>query len=84
MNILDVLWKLGYDVISFNEDGEYKVQFGLERQKRHGYDHMTYTIKVKEVSFNKLGNLVVDFTEVAEDNCFDVFEYKNMSADELY
>jgi len=84
MNILQVLLKLGYDILSFNENGEYKVMFGHERQKRHGYDNTRWNIKVKEVSFNGFGNLVVDFTEVDEENCFDVFEYGNMDSDELY
>lgn len=84
MNILQILWKLGYEVLSFNEDGEYKIQLGHEREKRHGYSKETWTVKVKEVSFNGLGNLVVDFTETKEDNCFDIFEYGNRDTDELY
>lgn len=78
MNIIQVLWKLGYEVLSFNENGEYTIQLGHEREKRHGYNKETWIVKVKEVSFNGLGNLVVDFTETKEDNCFDIFEYGNM------
>lgn len=84
MNIIQVLWKLGYEVLSFNENGEYTIQLGHEREKRHGYNKETWIVKVKEVSFNGLGNLVVDFTETKEDNCFDIFEYGNMDIDELY
>ena len=84
MSIIQILQTLGYDIISFNEDGEYKVQLGHERQKRHGYSKDTWNIKVKEVSFNKLGNLFVDFAEVGEDAGFDFYEHKNMNVDELY
>ena len=84
MNIIQVLWKLGYEVLSFNENGEYTIQLGHEREKRHGYNKETWIVKVKEVYFNWLGNLVLDFTETIEDNCFDIFEYGNMDVDELY
>ncbi|WP_443662436.1 hypothetical protein [Clostridium sp.] len=84
MNIIDVLHKLGYDVLSFNENGEYTVMLGHDRQLKEGYTQERWTIKVSEVSFNGFGNLVVFFSETKEDNCFDGFEYKNMDADELY
>jgi len=84
MNILEILWKLGYDVLSFNEDGEYKIQFGKARQVKEGYTEKRNIVKVKEVGFNGFGNLYVTFTEVGTDNCFDSYEYKNMGSDELF
>ena len=46
MNIADVLNLLGYDIISFNENGEYKVMLGHDRQKRHGYCQETWILKI--------------------------------------
>jgi len=83
MNILEVLWKLGYEVLSF-DSGVYKIQFGHEREKRHGYCNDIYEVRVSEVGFNGLGNLYVFFQEVGTDNCLDVYEFKNMDSDELY
>ena len=84
MNILQILWKLGYDVLSFNEEGEYRVQLGHERELREGYSQEQSTIRVKEVGFNGFGNLYVTFTEADIDNCFDSYEFKNMDPKELY
>lgn len=96
MNIIEILWKLGWDVLSFNEDGEYKIQLGKARKdytdakirkKIISYDGSTsdiYTVKVSEVGFNGIGNLYVDFRDVETGNCIDAYEYKNMNYDELY
>jgi len=83
MNILEVLWKLGYDVLSFS-NGVYKIKFGHEREKRHGYCDDTYEVCVSEVGFNGFGNLYVFFQEVGTNNCLDAYEFKNMDSDELY
>lgn len=99
MNVIDILNKLGWDILSFN-NGVYKVRMTHERIKREKkkietgeinyieeFDPLTKTfnICVEEVCFNKLGNLFVAFSEVdSSDGSFDCFEYRNMSYDELY
>lgn len=96
MNIIQILWKLGWDVLSFNEEGEYKIQLGKARKdltdKRIedgsiGYVGSTSdieTVKVDEVGFNGSGDLYVLFTSVENGDCIDCFEYRNMASDELF
>lgn len=96
MNVIEILWKLGWDVLSFNEEGEYKIQFGKARKdytdekirkKIIGYKGSTsdiFTVKVAEVGFNGIGNLYVGFNDIENNDCIDCYEYKNMGADELY
>lgn len=96
MNIIEILWRLGWDVLSFNEDGEYKIQLGkarkdlTERQIKDGsivYEGSTsdiYTVKVDDVSFNGLGDLYVSFEDIETGDCIDCYEYKNMNSDELF
>lgn len=95
MNVLDVLHKLGYDVISF-KDGIYEIQFTTERITRTrkqldngeiGFDgdlYDKYEVKVGEVSFNRLGNLYVEFVSLDGTEIIDCYEYRNMSIDDLY
>ena len=98
MNVIDILTKLGWDILSF-KDGIYTVKMTHERWKREKKKieagEMTYTeeynpltdtfnIYVEEVCFNELGNLFVSFSEVESNDPFDCFEYRNMSYDELY
>jgi len=84
MNIISILWKLGYDVLSFNEAGEYKIMFGHDRQKRQGFSQETYIVKACGVSFNGFGNLFVSFDDVETGECVDCFEFGNMGPEELY
>lgn len=96
MNVIEILWKLGWDVLSFNEDGEYKIQLGNARRdytdkqirkKVIGYVGSTrdiYTVKVTEVSFNGFGNLFVNFEDINTGDSIDCYEYKNMGTDELF
>lgn len=95
MNILDVLHKLGYDVVSFN-DGVYKIQNTTEKIKRlrkqidageigyKGSIYDKYEVKIGEVSFNGLGNLYVEFVSLDETEIIDAYEYRNMDPDDLY
>lgn len=96
MSIIKILWKLGWDILSFNEDGEYKIQLGKARKNltdkkiKDGlisYDSSTsdiYTVKVDEVGFNGFGDLYVFFKEVNTKDLIDAYEYKNMDEDELF
>lgn len=96
MNIIQILWKLGWDVLSFNEDGEYKIQLGKSRKDLTdkqieegsiGYIGSTrdiYTVKVEAVGFNGIGDFYVFFKEVSSGVLIDGYEYKNMDADELF
>jgi hypothetical protein len=96
VNIIQILWKLGYDVLSFNEDGEYKIQFGKARKALYdrqiadgtmGFDGSTddiFEVKVDEVGFNGFGDLYVSFSDVNTGKCMDFYEYKNMGSDELF
>lgn len=98
MNVIDILTKLGWDILSF-KDGIYTVKMTHERWKREKkkieagemtyieeYNPLTdtFNIYVEEVCFNELGNLFVSFWEVGSNASFDSFEYRNMSYDELY
>lgn len=96
MNIIEILWKLGWDVLSFNEAGEYKIQLGkarkdyTDKQIKSGlitYDGLTsdiYTVIVDNVSFNGFGNLFVGFTDIGTNIGIDAYEYKNMGSDDLF
>lgn len=96
MNIIDILHKLGWNVLSFNEDGQYKIQLGKARKDLTdkkikdgliGYEGSTsdiYNVKVSDVGFNRLGNLYAFFEEIETDYCIDAYEYKNMGNDELF
>ncbi|MBS6502937.1 MAG: hypothetical protein KH415_15175 [Clostridium sp.] len=78
MNVIDILNKLGWDILSFN-NSIYKVRMTHERIKREqkkneageinyieGFDPLTKTfdICVEEVCFNNFVNLFVSFSEV--------------------
>lgn len=96
MNVIEILWKLGYDVLSFNESGEYKIEFNEERKEIYrskikkglmsfeGSLDKQYHVKVGEVTFNGLGNLFVEFLEVNTNEIIDTYEYRNMSDEELF
>lgn len=96
MNIIDILWKLGYNVHSFN-NGVYEISFSTEKIRRlrkriesgevsfEGDMHERFSVEVGKVCFNGLGNLYVEFVDAEDMNkCMDVYEYKNMSPEELY
>ncbi len=98
MNIIKILWKIGYDVIGLDsERGEYKVTFSSER-KRRTWEQIrlgktsvenellddVYVLQVNEVSFNKSGDLFVEFTDVYTNECIDCYEHNNMAPHELY
>lgn len=95
MNVLDILHKLGYDVISFN-DGVYKIQNTTENINRLrkqieageiGYEgsiYDQYEVKVGEVFFNGLGNLYVEFLSLDGEEIIDGYEYRNMDPYDLY
>lgn len=98
MNVIEILNKLGWDILSF-KDGIYKVQMTHERWKREkqqieagemtyveGYNPLidTFNVYVDEVCFNEFGNLFVSFSELESNAVFDCFEYRNMSFNELY
>lgn len=96
MNVIEILWKLGWDVLSFNEEGEYKIQLGtarkdlIDKQIKEGcitYEGSTsdiYTTIVSEVGFNGLGNLFVFFNDLKTGDIIDAYEYKNMSNNEIF
>lgn len=96
MNSIQILWRLGWDVLSFNENGEYKITLGKARKDLTnkkieegiiGYDGSTddvYIVKVSDVGFNGLGDLYVSFDDVNTGDCIDVYEYKNMDKNELF
>lgn len=96
MNIIEILWKLGWDVLSFNEEGEYKIQLGTARKNLTdkqieegsityvGSTSDIYTVIVSEVGFNGLGNLFVFFDDLKTGDTIDAYEYKNMSNDEMF
>lgn len=96
MNVIEILWKLGWDVLSFNGEGEYKIQFSNERISRYhekienedfdfdGDLEEIYTVKVSEVTFNDYGDLFVSFEDTKTGEIVDEYEYKNMDNDELY
>lgn len=96
MNVIQILWKLGYDVLSFNDDGEYTIVFNKARKKIYsskikkgiikfdGSLDDKYTVKVGEVSFNGSGDLFVEFLDVNTDEVIDAYEYRNMEEDELF
>ena len=96
MNVIEILWKLGYDILSISEEGEYKIKFSVERKERYRNKIkkgiMTfnrslddeYLVKVGDVNFNDTGNLFVEFLDVNTNEIIDTYEYKNMSNDELF
>ncbi len=96
MNIIQILWKLGWDVLSFNEEGKYKIQLGTTRKNLTdkqikdgsiGYEGSTsniYTVKVDDVGFNGLGDLYVSFKDTETGDLIDAYEYKNMGENELF
>lgn len=96
MNVIEILWKLGWDVLSFDGEGEYKIQLGKARRELTdkqikegiiGYVGSTsdiITVKVGDVGFNGLGNLYVEFRDIDTGDIIDAFEYRNMAEDELF
>ncbi len=96
MNIIEILWKLGWDVLSFNEDREYKIQLGKARKDLtdkqikdgsvscEGYTSDIYTVKVDDVGFNGMGDLYVFFKDIETGDCIDSYEYRNMDSKELF
>ena len=78
MNIIEILWKLGYKVISFNE-GLYKIKLTDSKKDklRKNYDCLVddyeevRTISIGSVGFNCYGDLYVEFLE--ENNFFDKY-----------
>ncbi len=96
MNIIEILWKLGWDILSFNEDGEYKIQLGKRRKdltykkEKEGIIDIAgnldeiYTVKVSDMGFNGFGDLYVYFTDVDNGDLIEAYEHNNMAADELF
>ena len=96
MNVIEILWKLGWDVLSFNEDGEYRISLSSARRERifeaeknglisyEGTGYEIYTVKVGEVSFNGIGDLFVKFIDVESGEIIDCYEHKNMSKYEIF
>lgn len=96
MNIIEILWRLGWDVLSFNENGEYKITLGRARKdltdkkiedgliSYEGSTYDVYTVKISNVCFNGLGNLCVDFDDIDTGDGIDTYEHKNMAKDELF
>ena len=98
MNIIEILWKIGYDVLkSDSEKCEYVIMYTPERKRRtwkqikDGEMQVenellddTYVVTVGEVSFNQCGDLYVEFIDVNTKVCIDFYEHKNMKEDELY
>lgn len=88
MNIINVLWALGWEVLSFTENGEYKIQ--LSETKKNLIDKKlndgligykgstsdTYNVRVCNVKFNNLGNLYVSFEDAKTGIYIDSYEYK--------
>lgn len=96
MNIIQILWKLGWDVLSFNEDGEYKIQVGKIRKnltykkEKEGIIgpvediDKIYIVKVIDVGFNVFGDLYLSFEDIETGDLIDCYEHNNMAADELF
>ncbi|MBE6088136.1 MAG: hypothetical protein E7206_08870 [Clostridium beijerinckii] len=98
MNIIEILWKIGYDVLkSDSEKCEYTIMYAPERKRRmwkqikdgtitveNDLLNDIYTVTVGEVCFNQCGDLYVEFTDVNTKKCIDFYEHKNMKEDELY
>ncbi len=98
MNIIEVLWKLGYDVIESNSiTKKYTVQFSTERKRRmwkaikegtlsvnNELLNDMYYITVGELSFNDTGDLFIEFIDINTKETIDVFEYRNMKDNEIY
>lgn len=98
MNIIEILWKLGYDVLkSDSADKRYAVAYSSERKRRMWKQikegtltvenellNDTFNVTVGEVSFNPTGDLCVEFVDADTKEIIEVFEYRNMKEDELY
>lgn len=98
MNVIDILKKLGYDVLESNHEQKiYTVRCSKEKKKRllmqikagkiaveKEFLNSAYVIVVTEVSFNDNGNLYVEFRDAESYTLFDAYEYQNMSEDELF
>ena len=98
MNIIEILWKLGYDVIESNSNNKkYTITYSSERKRRMWKQikegtltvqnellNDIFNVTVGEVSFNNLGNLFVEFIDINTKETIDVFEYGNMKENELY
>ncbi|PYG84900.1 hypothetical protein LY28_03521 [Ruminiclostridium sufflavum DSM 19573] len=89
MNVIDILRKIGYDIISIS-DGVYTVRNTTEKiqdmvkeaeaDEANDFDiYDTYKLVVNEVKFNGFGNLSVSFKRLEHpDEVWDAFEYRNM------
>lgn len=98
MNVIDILMKMGYDIVSIN-DGVYGVQYILDRKKyiweqiEQGevdlaikkYLNETIYLCVGEVCFNEVDNLFVEFLEAKDKgSIWECYEYRNRDSSDLY
>ena len=88
MNVIHILWELGYDVLNVN-NGIYTIATSSTRcQKEKKYNinteakiDQTYNVFVEEVGFNKFGNLFVSFQEIGHpEYVFALYEYEHVSS----
>ncbi|WP_321833446.1 hypothetical protein [Clostridium butyricum] len=98
MNIIEILWKLGYDVLESNStDKRYTITYSSERKRRMWKQikegtlavenellNDVFHITVGEVGFNPTGDLCVEFVDVNTKEIIEIFEYRNMKESELY
>ncbi|MDU2491144.1 MAG: hypothetical protein E7D27_11265 [Clostridium celatum] len=92
MNIIDILWSIGYDVLSF-ENSIYEVSMSHQKWLKENEisrksDEINISkrsfIKVRDVGFNDLGNLYVVFINVDDNSFFDSYEYTVKENDKLF
>lgn len=89
MNIIEILKKLGWNIITANnESHEYTVIESQERLAReteqNGIIYGEITIFLKKVSFNEFGNLYVLFHDKKTNSYVDNYLHNEMEANELY
>lgn len=98
MNIIEILWKLGYDVIESNSvTKNYSIQYSSERKRRmwkamkegklsveNELLNDIYHVTIGELNFNDTGDLFIEFVDVNTKETMDVFEYRNMKENEIY
>lgn len=93
MNIIQILWKLGYDVIeSDSVEKKYVIQYSAERRRRMRAKTSVddkelikfFHVTIGDVQFNEVGDLYVEFIDINTHEILDAYEYNNMQQDELY
>ncbi len=85
MNVLDILRKLGWEIISAdNLEEKYTITQSAERITRAEEKSKMVTVTIGQMFFDEIGNLYVEFVDDKNHAFVDNYIHNGMEPSELY